>query len=190
MNEEKQPALRQDQVKSLSRRTRWWRPVHHYLGLCVALLLFISAATGLLLGWKKNVDLLQPPTQKGAAESLEQWLPLSRLEAAAVEAMRADVPGNFHVDRIDVRPDKGIAKVTFKPGYWEVQVDGATAAVLSVERRYSDLIEQIHDGSIISDLFKLVSMNLLGLGILALILSGLWLWYGPWRIRRIKRSDN
>lgn len=176
-------------VKDLSKATRSWRRIHHYLGLGIAVLLLLSALTGLLLGWKKDVGLLQPPTRQGAAAELTEWLPLHRLESAAGKALHDRQPGNFSVDRIDVRPDKGIAKVLFIPGYWEVQVDGATAEILSVEKRYSDLIEQIHDGSIISDGFKLVSMNVLGAGILALIFSGLWLWYGPWKIRRLKRSE-
>ena len=38
-----------------------------------------------------------------------------------------------------------------------------------------------------SDLFKLISMNGLGIGLLVLMLTGLWLWYGPRRYRRLKR---
>jgi len=62
--------------------------------------------------------------------------------------------------------------------------------VLSIDKRYSDWIESLHDGSIISDGFKLVSMNFLGMGLLFLIFTGLWLWYGPRRIRIKKRVKN
>jgi len=62
--------------------------------------------------------------------------------------------------------------------------------VLSVARRHSDWIEQLHDGSIISDLFKLISMNFLGIGLLIMILSGLWLWYGPKKFRKMKRRKH
>lgn len=187
MNDKKTPSqAKWEEVKNLSRATRSWRRIHYYLGLSIAAFLVISAFTGLLLGWKKDVALLQPPTQKGEATHLEQWLPLHRLEAAATEAMQARHPGGFSISRIEIRPDKGIAKVLFVPGYWEVQVDGATAEVRSVEKRFSDLVEQIHDGSIISDGFKLVGMNVLGLGVMALAFSGLLLWWGPRKIRRLK----
>ncbi|MBO6762019.1 MAG: DNA mismatch repair protein, partial [Roseivirga sp.] len=87
---------------------------------------------------------------------------------------------------IEYRPTKGIAKVIFDTGSWEVQVDASSLEVLSVAKRHSDWIETIHDGSIISDAFKLVSMNILGLGLVFLTVTGLWLWYGPKRIRSLK----
>jgi uncharacterized iron-regulated membrane protein len=89
---------------------------------------------------------------------------------------------------MDVRPSKGIAKVLFENGYWEVQIDGTSGKILSISRRHSDWIEHLHDGSIISDWFKLVSMNYLGLGALFLIGTGIWLWYGPKKVRQIKHQ--
>ena len=77
-------------------------------------------------------------------------------------------------------------KVLYKTGYWEVQIDCTSGEVFSVQKRYSDLIEKIHDGSIISDGFKLGAMNVFGIGLMALILSGFFLWYGPRKIRRLK----
>jgi uncharacterized iron-regulated membrane protein len=91
---------------------------------------------------------------------------------------------------MDIRPSKGIVKILFEDGNWEVQVDGKSGEVLSIDKRYSDWIESLHDGSIISDGFKLVSMNFLGMGLLFLIFTGLWLWYGPRRIRIKKRVKN
>jgi uncharacterized iron-regulated membrane protein len=76
--------------------------------------------------------------------------------------------------------------VQFTRKNWEVQVDPVTLEVLNVARRHSDWIEQLHDLSIISDGVKLVSMNVLGLGLMVLSLSGFWLWYGPVRLRRRK----
>jgi uncharacterized iron-regulated membrane protein len=178
---------RKELSHGFSKTVRRWRRVHHYLGLSIAILLLISALTGLLLGWKKEAAILQPPTQRGLAKSLEAWRPLYELESLAAAALHQAQGGPFALDRIDARPDRGIAKVLFTPGYWEVQVDGATGEVLSIDKRYSDLIEQIHDGSIVSDTFKLISMNVLGIGVAVLIFSGFWLWYGPWKIRRRKR---
>jgi hypothetical protein len=93
---------------------------------------------------------------------------------------------NNPVERFDVRPDKGIIKVLFKKGYWEAQVDGTSGKVLSLAQRHSDWIEHIHDGSIISDPFKLMYTNILGIGLLLLALSGLYMWYAPKVIRRSK----
>jgi hypothetical protein len=93
------------------------------------------------------------------------------------------------IDKLDVRLDKGIIKVLFTKGYWEVQVDGKTGKALSVAQRHSDWIEHVHDGSIISDGFKLVYTNYIGWGLLVLALTGFWLWYGPRRIRKFKHES-
>lgn len=95
---------------------------------------------------------------------------------------------NNFIDRIEARPEKGMVKVLFKEGYWEVQLDGSTGKVLSVARRHSDWIEKVHDGSIVSDFFKLVSMNVLGLGLLVLTATGFTLWFYPKRIRQLKKQ--
>ncbi len=170
-----------------AKSTRNWRKVHYYIGLSLAFFLLISALTGWLLSWKKEVDLLQPPTQSTLFPN-EQWLSIDSIQVIGSNHLKSIVGDGFSIDRLDVRPDKGIVKVLFIPGYWEVQIDGKSGAILSTKRRYSDLIEQIHDGSIISDGFKLLSMNMLSIGILFSIFSGLWLWYGPRKIRKLKNK--
>lgn len=137
---------------------------------------------------KKDVDLIQPPTVKGTSKDLTTWRSIDQLAQLAATTFYQKYPdqqGNV-VDRIDVRPSKGMAKVLFKEGNWEVQIDGTTGEVLSIAKRHSDWIESLHDGSIVSDAFKLLSMNVLGFGVLILIGSGIWLWYGPKVVRRLK----
>lgn len=169
---------------------RHFRVYHKYLGLSLAVLVLISAGTGLLLGWKKDAAWIQPPSQKGQSTALEEWLPNHQLAELARSALAEAHPQQVDnpIDRLDVRPSKGMVKVLFENGYWEVQIDGATGAILSIDKRYSDFIEHIHDGSIISDWFKLGTMNLLGIGLTLMTVTGFWLWYGPRRIRARKRS--
>lgn len=167
---------------------RNYRVYHKYLGLGLLLMLLISSATGILLGWKKDVGLLQPPTQQGNTQDLSQWISLANMAAIANAALdSATGIQNNPIDRIEARPDKGMVKVLFGEGYWEVQLDGSTGKTLSVARRHTDWIEQVHDGSIISDLFKLVSMNVLGIGLLVLIATGFTLWLYPKRIRELQK---
>jgi hypothetical protein len=80
----------------------------------------------------------------------------------------AEVRSWDDIDRIDVRPSKGMMKVQAKNSY-EVQLDSATGDVLQVAYRRSDLLESIHDGSFFHDSAKLW----LFLPV-ALILFGLW----------------
>ena len=168
----------------LLRSVRSW---HRWASLGLVALVVVSSITGLALAWKKNVDVLQPPTRTGETASLDEWLPVHRLAATAsgalAETLDTDDPARLTPERLDLRPGDGIAKVVF-PGTWEVQVDGATAEVLSVARRHSDWIEALHDGSILGDGFKLLAMNALGLGLLSLAATGVWVWYGPRRLRR------
>jgi uncharacterized iron-regulated membrane protein len=178
-----------EKVRSLADRLRNFRVYHRYLGLFLGVFIFISSVTGILLGWKKDVDLLQPPTQKGATTDLQQWLPIAELSSRSLAGLdSAEAISDNPIDRIEARLDKGIVKTIFKEGSWEVQLDASTGQVLSVARRHSDWIEKIHDGSIISDLFKLISMNVLGFGLLILSLTGFFLWFYPKKIRKIKRD--
>ena len=167
------------------RKFRGW---HRCFGTGLGLFILFSAFTGILLGWKKNVDLLQPPEQKGTQSNLTEWVSIDAIVKSAEHAIDSVVGRNIAVDKLDVRPSKGIIKVLFKEGYWEVQVDGATGKSLSVLQRHSDWIEHIHDGSIISDGFKLVYTNAIGWGLLTLAISGFWLWYGPKVVRKIKQT--
>ena len=173
-------------VKSLRRFRKW----HRLTGLTLAILLAISAITGVLLSLKKDIALIQPPTQKGSESPMTAWKPLHELESIARSSLYLNYPAqqNNPVDRIDVRPSKGIVKVLFEQGYWEVQVDAVSGEVKSIAQRHSDWIEALHDGSIISDGFKLISMNLIGFGLLLLICSGIWLYYGPRKVREERKN--
>ncbi len=176
-------------LKQYIQSLRNFRKFHRFTGLLIAFLVLISALTGILLSLKKEVNLLQPPTQKGESGTLNSWKSLEELAFIANESfykMHPDQQENA-IDRMDIRPSKGIVKVLYESGYWEVQVDGTSGAVLSIARRHSDWIEQLHDGSIISDGFKLISMNVLGIGLLILMCTGIWLWYGPKVVRRLRK---
>ncbi len=177
-------------LKTLIKSLRDFRVFHRWMGLTLALFLVISAVTGVLLALKKEFDIIQPPTQKGVSKDLGEWKSLDELSTIAEKALHETYPEQNEnlVDRMDARPSKGIVKVLFKEGNWEVQIDGKSGEVKSIEKRYSDWIESLHDGSIISDGFKLISMNVLGIGLLFLIATGVWLWYGPRRIRLKKRK--
>lgn len=178
------------QIKFYIKTLRDFRIWHRYIGLMIAILIFVSALTGVFLALKKDIDLLQPPTQKGVSKDLKEWKPLAELATIATAAFYKKYPDqkNNPIDKMDVRPQKGVVKVLFEGGWWEVQIDGASGEVKSIARRHSDWIEALHDGSIISDGFKLVSMNVLGFGLLFMLMTGLWLYYGPKRYRLLKKK--
>ena len=174
-------------IRNLVHRLRQFRSLHKWIGISVALFMLITSTTGVLLGWKKNVELLQPATLKGESTDVAKWVSLETVSQSALRAIDSVTQEENAIDRLDVRYDKGIIKVLFTKGYWEVQIDATTGKVLSVAQRHADWIEHIHDGSIISDLFKLIYTNYIGIGLLFLSITGFWLWYGPKVIRKAKR---
>jgi hypothetical protein len=172
-------------VKSL----RWIRNLHKWLGLPLILFFFLIGITSILLAWKKKAELL-PPTLKTEVEN-GTWILPSEMVRIGEEEMRK-LGWDPEVDRIDIRPDKGVAKVTFKTHFTEVQLDGLTGKVLSIETRHSDWIEKLHDGSIVDfylggdEATKLTYSTLTSLGLILMSLSGFYLWYYPKLIRRLK----
>ncbi len=172
-------------LSNLVHRLRQFRTIHHWIGIGIVLFMILSSLTGLLLGWKKNVDLLQPPTLKGGSTRVADWVSYDLVVRNADRALDSVRHEKLGIERIDARPDKGIIKVVYL-NYWEVQIDGKTGKALSVAPRHADWIEHIHDGSIIGEGFKLFYTNYIGWGLLAMSITGFWLWYGPRRIRKAK----
>lgn len=180
--------------KRQARLIRVSRKVHRYTGLALALFFFTIGVTGLLLGWKKQAVLL-PPTSKGASAVAAEWLPVDSLTQQAhvylQQAAGSDL--SLQLDRIDIRPDKGIAKYIYADHYWEVQVDCSNAALLSVGKRNSDFIEHLHDFSLFDrelktggDVLKLLYTTVMGLSVIVFTITGFWLWYGPKRMKQSK----
>ena len=149
------------------------RKVHHWASFIVALPILIIITSGILLQTKKHWDWVQPAEIRGTgtvpAIGFEQIM--STLQATP----SLGVAGWDDVARIDVRADRGLAKVTITSG-WEAQIDLGTGALLKTAYRRSDLIESIHDGSFFAgDWTKLGIFLPAGLTLLLLWLTGVWM---------------
>lgn len=120
------------------------RSLHLWVSLGIFIPVLIVLGSGLLLQVKKEFDWVQPPTQKGLSAAPE--LSFEAILLAAKEVPQAGITQWDDIDRLDVRPSKGIVKVRAK-NHWEVQLDTQTGEVLHVAYRRTDTIEAIHDGS-------------------------------------------
>lgn len=181
---------RQSQAKLL----RTSRKVHRTMGALLFVFFFFISVTGLLLGWKKHSDgLLLSKSYNGTSKDLKDWLPIDSLYQNACiilhDSISADL--SLDLDRIDIRKDKGMVKFVFTDHFWGIQLDGATGRLLHIERRRSDFIEKIHDGSILDYYFettngqiKLFYTTVMGLALFTFTLTGFWLWYGPKKMRK------
>lgn len=181
---------RKNQAKIL----RIFRKVHRTTGAFLFVFFFIVAATGFLLGIKKHSGgIILPETKKGISTELSNFLSLDSLQTNATLYITDYLKESkaIEIDRIDVRPDKGIIKFTFKSTFYEVQLDGATGTLLQIDLRRSDVVEKIHDGSIVdyyfgfeSGVFKLIYTIIMSLALILFTITGFWLWYGPKKMRK------
>lgn len=189
-------------MKKSSKIASWVRisrKIHRKVALPAFICFFIIAFTGLLLGWKKHTGgALLPNTQRGISTAPAKWLPVDSLYQLATQTVKDSISADFspEISRIDIRPSKGVAKFVFKHHYWEVQLDCTTGEALQVARRNSDLIERIHDGSIIDSWlnikgspFKLLYTSLAGLSLLSFIITGVFLYFGAKWVKRVKETS-
>ena len=154
----------------------WNRKLHRHGSIVLALPLLVVIGSGLLLLLKKEVDWIQPPTQQGV--SGEPSIGFDRILSVARAIPEAEIESWADVDRLDVRPDRGLVKVRAHSGI-EAQIDTSTGEVLQVMRRRSDLIESIHDGTWFHDRVKLWVFLPSALILLFLWCTGLYLWFKP-----------
>lgn len=132
--------------KKFNRQTHYWGAI-----IC-ALPMLIVIVTGLLLLLKKDIDWVQPPSARGQGHIPE--ISFEQVLSAASSVDQAQIKSWDDIDRLDVRPSKGIIKIRAN-NRWEIQIDHQTMEVLQVAYRRSDLIDSIHDGSFFHDKAKL-----------------------------------
>jgi uncharacterized iron-regulated membrane protein len=164
------------------------RDVHRWGSVLIALPVLAVIVTGVILQLKKESAWIQPPTQRGTSD--EPAIGFDEILSVVQKVPEADVETWDDVDRLDVRPGRGILKVRCR-NRWEVQLDTKTGEVLQIAYRRSDLIESIHDGSFFHDRAKLWVFLPTALILGVLWVTGLYLFFLPyfarWKRRRKKR---
>lgn len=184
--------------KHYARTIRIARKIHRTMGVFLFALFLVVGVTGLLLGWKKHSGgLILPKSYSGVSTDMARWLSIDELSQRAFRIAREQISPDLSLalERIDIRPDKGMVKYVFLEGYWGVQLDCTTGELLHIERRRSDWVENIHDGSILDyylgtggEPIKLGYTTITGTALLLFSITGFWLWVGPKRMRALPRS--
>jgi uncharacterized iron-regulated membrane protein len=163
----------------------WTRKLHRWGAILCALPFLLVIVTGILLQVKKEWAWIQPPTQRG--QGATPAVSMDTLLAATRSRPETEVQGWDDIERIDIQPNRGIAKVQAR-NRWEVQVDLQTGEVLHVAFRRSDLIETLHDGSWFHDRARLFLFLPSAVVVLGLWLTGIYLFFLPGWVRRRKRK--
>jgi hypothetical protein len=166
------------------------RKVHYWTAAVIALPLGIIIATGILLQLKKHWTWVQPPEQRGSVTTIV--IEFGHILEALKARPDLGVTSWDDVNRMDVRPDRGIVKVWLRSN-WEAQIDLGTAEIRQIWYRRSDWIESIHDGSVFAgDVTKLYVFFPTAIALLLLWLGGLWMFLVPFinrrRVRRAKAT--
>lgn len=182
----------ENSTKKIVTSTRWYRKIHKYIAISLFAFMFIIGGTGVLLGWKKEFNFV-PPTQRDTSEL--PTLPIEKIAEIAQTYILDNTDLDPEINRIDIRLRQGAAKVRFEHHYSEVQVGIRNGEILSVKTRTSDIIEQIHDGSIVDFLFKTnneevkkIYVTITCLGLMVLSVTGFYLWFNPRRIKKRKKN--
>lgn len=163
----------------------WNRNFHRWLALGVALPFLVIITSGILLQLKKQLGWVQPPEQSTAARA--PTVSFDQLLSAARSVPAAGVSDWGDVDRVDVRPAKGMVKLT-STSRWELQIDIATGEILQSAYRRSDLIESLHDGSWFHPTVKLWIFLPTALGLLVLWVTGIYMFVLPYLARKRRRE--
>lgn len=161
------------------------RDLHRWGAILALLPMVIIIVSGIILQLKKEVAAIQPPTQEGSGSQLS--ISFDRILEVAKTVPQAEIASWDDIDRLDVRPSKGMVKVRGK-NRWEVQIDTHSGEVLQVAVRRSDLIESIHDGSYFHDGFKLWVFLPAGLILVVLVITGVYLFFLPHLAKRKRRQ--
>ncbi|MBK5910622.1 hypothetical protein CCR85_03830 [Rhodothalassium salexigens] len=151
------------------------RKFHHWSSVIVAVPVIIMTVTGILLLLKKDIAWIQPSSQRGTAVGVPTQS-LDTLFAAAAGVERAGLDHWNALDRVDIKPGKGIVKFIGENN-WEVQVDTHSGEVLAVAYRRSGIIEALHDGTFFADWVKLYVFLPSGVILLLLWGTGLYLFF-------------
>lgn len=146
---------------------------HHYLAWMTLPFVGLVLVSGLLLQFKKHWNWVQPEemsrTWQGAVYPLDSML------VQIKTGENHQKIGWDDVQRVDVKPSKGLAKFILKNS-WEVQFDLGTGQLLSYQPRRSDWVESIHDGSYwAGDISRFAVFVPMAVAMLGLWLTGVYL---------------
>jgi uncharacterized iron-regulated membrane protein len=169
---------------SLFMKIKWQklhRKAHYWGAILCALPIVAILSTGLLLQVKKQFSWIQPTTVK--TQSRNPQLSFEEILSISKAIPEANITEWQDIERLDVRPSKGVIKLRSKND-WEVQLDQASGALLAANYRRSDIIESIHDGSFFSDNTKLYIFLPAAVVLFWLWISGMYLFFKTLIVRR------
>ncbi|MCY7377496.1 MAG: hypothetical protein LH472_16180 [Pyrinomonadaceae bacterium] len=136
---------------------------------------------------KKQFTFIQPTEQRGAG--VVPMISLTQILEISKTVPEAEIKSWDNINRLDVRPSRGMLKVSAK-NHWEIQIDTQTGAILQTAYRRSDIIESIHDGSFFHENVKMWIFLPAGIVLLFIWLTGIYLFVLPISVKRRRKNAN
>lgn len=162
------------------------RSTHKWASIVIAIPFLIILITGILLLLKKEVEYIQPASAKGSTTHLPS-IKFEEILIIAQSVPQAEIDSWQAIDRLDIRPSKGIIKIRAK-SEWEIQIDSTTGEVLKTAYRRSDFIEQLHDFTYWQDSANLWFTLPISIALLLISLTGVTLFFLPYYKRYKNRQ--
>lgn len=153
------------------------RTIHKWASIIIAMPLLIVFLSGILLLVKKEFSFIQPPTVRG--EGSAPSLSFDKVLLMAQSVKSAKIESWNDIDRLDVRPNKGLIKIRSYNSV-EIQIDSSSGQVLHVAKRRSDFIESIHDGTFLQTNANLWLMLPTAIAALFMLITGVILFITPY----------
>jgi uncharacterized iron-regulated membrane protein len=150
---------------------------HLWAGLIATGILLVVSVTGILLNHKTALGFMPDVSHQPSGE-FSAALTMAELGSAAERAVAPEIASSG-IDRMDVRPSKGLIKVRFGDRrVMEVTLDIHSGEVLHVGERNDVFLERLHSGEIFGGLWTLLS-DAAAVLVLLLMGTGYWLWLYP-----------
>ena len=165
-----------------------FRKLHYWGAIIILPPAFVIITTGLILQLKKNIDWIQPITNKGTKIN-DPSISFDDILAISKKALEAEIDDWGDIERLDVRLNKGLVKVKAKNN-WEIQIDTYNGNIIQVDYRRSDIIENLHDGSWFHKNVKNWIFFPSGIILLVLWLTGFYMIVLPYKNKLKKNNRN
>lgn len=180
--------------KGLSRTAFY---VHLWLGVISTVALIAISITGILLNHKRGLGLM-PEVEHAPTAAFTAAVPLERIAYSALLAAPPGTIGNWQqgdsvdlglIDRMDVRPRNGFAKVRLRDkASTEVTVDIASGKVLHVGKRGDVFLEKLHSGEAFGGQRYVILSDIAGVALVLTLITGYWIWLVP-KIGRSRQEE-
>lgn len=152
-----------------------WRKYHRIISLIVVVPFSLVLLTGILLQLRQTFETIQP---KAVKMKKIDGRPLLSLD----EMVKVSGEETANIDQVIWRPAKFHLAMRLKDGR-EVQLHPQTGEILKNAKRYTNILIELHQGSLFTAWGQYGVFFPMSLGLLFLTISGLVIY--PWRRSRV-----